>query len=694
MQKGRTRPDPVSCQSCRSKKLKCNRVQPCSNCAARGIQCHFLVPPPRQTETASTTPHSIPEILGRIERLESIVLQSIPSEAQPKHTSYEIRNSRWMPFAPSSDGTSQSDAQQNREKDSHLLENVGMREDSLLPSLSHGLAFRTSSAREIIEARSSRQYPTPPSDAYSASNNIIVFPLYREAILLLQNYESRVDYMCRILHISHIRSLMKIFYLKVNQGETFPLGQAALLLSLFALSTFFYHPFENPELVASEEEAVRLSTALSKGALDLLDHSRRSTSGTLEDVQAHILMSYVVYHLDGFSARGRILSSTAISIARDLRLHRLDEHPDENVQDVRNLIDCEIKRRVFWHVAAEDWLNSTISGPQEGMYLIHPNHINVRLPKDYLDDDINPHDERDPSSDAQPNGMTFFLARIRLAHLCREIADTMSGAACKLLETPYENIVTLDKKLLDFISSLPFFFKLDDESREKSKPLEAIYPHIPIMRYSIMNAVHSRRCKLHQRFLVRQTYDLRFDYSRQACLESARAIIQGYEGPAEDDSPSYTTARMGMAMHYTYIALVVMVMDLCFHRGDVDEAKIKTEVKAALQKFEDAKDVSRLPRRFLSSLCDILYKHKVYFTEPPAPTDDNTVISANKTRLNAFDLPDDTHMQSTQFELDTHDSTVPDRSFDEFWQFATESEPNLDSLTWDNLFSALDTRPM
>lgn len=35
----RGRPAPVSCQSCRSKKLKCNRVQPCSNCASRGISC-------------------------------------------------------------------------------------------------------------------------------------------------------------------------------------------------------------------------------------------------------------------------------------------------------------------------------------------------------------------------------------------------------------------------------------------------------------------------------------------------------------------------------------------------------------------------------------------------------------------------------------------------------------------------------
>ncbi len=37
----RPRQDPVSCESCRKKKLKCSRVHPCSNCLARDIPCQF-----------------------------------------------------------------------------------------------------------------------------------------------------------------------------------------------------------------------------------------------------------------------------------------------------------------------------------------------------------------------------------------------------------------------------------------------------------------------------------------------------------------------------------------------------------------------------------------------------------------------------------------------------------------------------
>lgn len=38
-EKAYRRQNPVSCSFCRSKKLKCDRVSPCSNCVARGIDC-------------------------------------------------------------------------------------------------------------------------------------------------------------------------------------------------------------------------------------------------------------------------------------------------------------------------------------------------------------------------------------------------------------------------------------------------------------------------------------------------------------------------------------------------------------------------------------------------------------------------------------------------------------------------------
>jgi hypothetical protein len=85
------RPGPSSCQSCRTKKLKCDRVQPCSNCNARAITCVFVTPP---VSISSSSPlNDAGDIRKRLERLESLVLPREPSpESTPNETEEELQS--------------------------------------------------------------------------------------------------------------------------------------------------------------------------------------------------------------------------------------------------------------------------------------------------------------------------------------------------------------------------------------------------------------------------------------------------------------------------------------------------------------------------------------------------------------------------------------------------------------------------
>jgi hypothetical protein len=291
--------------------------------------------------------------------------------------------------------------------------------------------------------------------------------------------------------------------------------------------------------------------------------------------------------------------------------------------------------------------------------------------------------------------MVYFLERVRLARLCREMVDIVPLETSQLIQMPYEQIVSLDKRLEDYLSSLPFFFKLDAESRRRSKPLETLYPTIPVMRYSITKAAHSRRCKLHQRFLLRQSHDPRYAYSRRACLESARVVLHGYEDLPGCGRSTSVAARMGMAMHYMHLALAVLVMDLCFNRKEADEAEIKAEVKAAFQTFQTASEKSPLLGRFLASLRDVLEKHKVCLTDSSTLTTAPVTSAADEADASAANFLDDVQMQYSEQDSSFGNQDIAfDATFDEFWEFASQSEPNPDSLSWDRLFSSLDTRPM
>lgn len=122
MSRSRIGPDPVSCQSCRSKKLRCNRVQPCSNCTSRGITCQFLLSTRRRGIESPSTIQNNAQILKRIERLESLVLSTHGSQ-----------NAHLVGLPPVSSGIAETvtpNICEQSEKVFEDLENIGSIENS------------------------------------------------------------------------------------------------------------------------------------------------------------------------------------------------------------------------------------------------------------------------------------------------------------------------------------------------------------------------------------------------------------------------------------------------------------------------------------------------------------------------------------------------------------------------------------
>ena len=65
---------PISCRFCRSRKLRCSRKAPCSNCVSRGIVCELPVENTIRSTTTNGAPSATqPELLERIRKLEELV---------------------------------------------------------------------------------------------------------------------------------------------------------------------------------------------------------------------------------------------------------------------------------------------------------------------------------------------------------------------------------------------------------------------------------------------------------------------------------------------------------------------------------------------------------------------------------------------------------------------------------------------
>lgn len=193
-----------------------------------------------------------------------------------------------------------------------------------------------------------------------ASNGTIVFvalPPYRVTVLLFESFVATVEHVCYILHNASMRALFKSFYLGLTHKEPVVPSHAALTLPMLSLAAFFYQPFDASEIATTESECLQLSAVWGQCALRAMSHSQHATAGTLEDVQAHILMTYVAF-MEGFSTLRHHHMGMCVSLVTSLRLHRLDIGTDPSKlikYSLSAMIDREIKRTVFWHIASTDW---------------------------------------------------------------------------------------------------------------------------------------------------------------------------------------------------------------------------------------------------------------------------------------------------------------------------------------------------
>jgi hypothetical protein len=284
--------------------------------------------------------------------------------------------------------------------------------------------------------------------------------------------------------------------------------------------------------------------------------------------------------------------------------------------------------------------------------------------------------------------MMVFLERIRLAHICREITDTIPLDTATLLQMPYERLIVLDQKLEHFLATMPQCLQYYCPSKDI---VESIYPQLPSWRYCIAKAALSRRWKLNQAFLLRQNVDPRYEYSRRVCVESAHAVITGYTKLSRFNATSTLLTRMGIAVHFTHLALSILIMDLCFNRPQTNVARTKDEIKAAFKIFGDAKVITPLLAKSIASLKAVLQRNGIDLTEA-SPSNVGDKISNDETERS---MSEATQRELVPFhDQDSYQDPTLDSTFDTFWDMALQSDGGIDLSDWDHLFSTLDTRPI
>jgi hypothetical protein len=160
-------------------------------------------------------------------------------------------------------------------------------------------------------------------------------------------------------------------------------------------------------------------------------------------------------------------------------------------------------------------------------------------------------------------------------------------------------------------------------------------------------------------------------------------VIQLFDEPSGVSGTAHMEkARMGLVVHSTYLALLIIVMDLCVNRNVPDDEARKLEVGSIMTRLERLKPISPLLDRCLDALGNILLKYEITLQEPVLSSAPDSNSWGNTTMQD--------HMPFDNVE---QGSVELDMSFDAFWQtMAMQSEADPDVVDWESMFSTLDSR--
>ncbi|KAH6650544.1 hypothetical protein F5144DRAFT_556480 [Chaetomium tenue] len=491
---GRRQPQ-TSCDSCRKRKLKCDRGQPCSSCVTRGLPCHGQPSAKRLAMDQSPDPSSNDSVLQRLRALEEAVFNNHKDRQvhQEQSSQPSVANT-----PPSSSMETDHDNQPARVAAIIPLGRLGSLKFGVLsPPPGSSMFF---SERPLVEQGSVWMVPQ------------------EQTMALLQDYLDHVYPLIPIIHGPTSRDLIRKFYDGMSCGAVTP-QVAALILGMSAISAYFWQPDTGHHAgFASSKEASEASHIWRDWAADILANTPKAPGGcTLEEVQAWTLLSFMVQNVEGCSYHFRFLHQSSIAAARELLIHVVDSPRADPNQD---RVTRELKRRIWWYIAGTDWLLGFMGGPTEGTYSVQPKHMAVRYPRNMNDNDMGMFDDSTNAPVNMSTQMSYFIQRIRIGEIIREVLDTSHPGGPDVDITDYDKVRQLDHLFEQAFMDLPPFFQ--SQRPLPPKKLDTLELQRVILQLGLL----ARRARLHRPFLLQQgRHEPRHQRSREICLKSTRAVV-------------------------------------------------------------------------------------------------------------------------------------------------------------------------
>ncbi|UNI18953.1 hypothetical protein JDV02_005182 [Purpureocillium takamizusanense] len=535
----------LSCGPCRASKLKCDRLQPCSQCAkkSRPDLCVYAPQPVKKRPPRRG-------MSARLQRLEGMV-----------RTMLDEGGGEARPGAAEAGGDTNTPA---------VKGNVvhGARGTTTYVGATHCMAmledikdlktYFQDEAEEDDENSPTDELDAPEMLLWSAGgpkdrNELLAqLPERHVADRLITRYFSA---MSPSQHVVHRPTFTRAYARFWQNPDSASLPWIALLFMVLALGVFFNSHAAPHELSADSSPLPvqgRIKHYRSCAGWALV-WGRYAQQPSFETLTAFVL--YVESHFMFNRAAQMscyVLSGASLRLMFKMGLHR---DPSRLLAADLSPFEGEMRRRM-WNLATQ--IELLVAFHMGLPSMLQGVETDTALPQNLQDDDF------DEDSAALPPGrpdtdhtlMTYPIHKSKILRVFGQIARL----AHALAPPTYAEVMRVDGLLQKTWGELPPFMRV--------KPLEECVgdsPHLIIQRFGLAAVYNKCRCVLHRRFIAEPHLRPEHDYSRQQCFDAALSLLRYQHVIWTSCKPGNVLSQNGwfvssLAIHDFLLAAVIVYM--------------------------------------------------------------------------------------------------------------------------------------
>ncbi|KAB8206196.1 fungal-specific transcription factor domain-containing protein [Aspergillus parasiticus] len=595
-EKKRTRVQ-LSCTACRSRKLKCCRTYPCTNCKKRGeaLSCTFVGRGPRgRTLHGRTSPTLVQD---RLQHLENLILSLTqkkslaenhdihrPEEHDGPATS-RTTDDRVTPRPPST-STGFKPKESPLDPSSKLvMENTGT-------SYIDG-AHWTAILEEINGVREHLQESNDISDDEAFDDGHLSTPS-PTLLLGLNKTVSKEDLLADIpprpvtdrliaqfinskepvLTTIHIPTFQKEYNLFWSIPQAASLSWLAFLYAILTLSIAIQRRLGEPLPVYLEDSGDIIST-FRKRAAQCLVQSDYTQPGKYK------VEALFYYTLGEFYRSNDAQVSVSFLLGITIRLAmRTGYHRDPRHFPSISAYEGEMRRRVW---ATMRQLDSLISFQVGLPRTIQDWQDDVELPRNICDEDFNEGTTHLPPS--RPESELTTASYIRAKSRIMAVFGKISDLAYSREPVTYDEVLEIDRRLEEVYGLVPFNFRIRPVDQSFADPSDLI-----LRRYTLELLYQKARCVLHRRYLGEVHSNLRYAYSRWVCMSASKEILRHQADLHHETQPGgilYRDRQFPNSLQNADYLLAAMIICLELSYDPPGEPTINSDVTVVIKGRED-----------------------------------------------------------------------------------------------------------